>query len=170
MKEFKKYTAVLGMNCFVRVLVDDEDAWILEQKPWDFAYNKNKIIYVSVMVDPARRIRRTLHNMVLLDKRLRGKCVKHINGDTTDNRKSNLKIIDLSLSQTRRANRTDSDSGYRGVYYRAESKIHPWIAVVKCEGKREYLGSYATKEEAAQIVDDFRREIYGDNIPLNFKK
>ena len=160
------------MNCVVNVLVDDEDAWILEQKPWHFAYGQKKLPFITVMVDPVKQHRRMLHHIVLCGE---NKCstacgIIHINGDTTDNRKSNLKKISFAFSQTMRANRTDTKSGYRGVYYRADNKNLPWIAVVKCEGKRQHLGAYATKEEAAQIVDDFRREIYGDKIPLNLKK
>jgi len=172
MKKFEKYTTVLGVNRTVAVLVDDGYALLLEQKQWHFAYNRNKKLFVVVLGVGPKKIKKTLQHIVLCgsDKCPRGCVVNHINGDTTDNRKSNLKKIDFASCQAMRANRTDTKSGYRGVYYRDANKKRPWVAVVKCEGSRQHLGAYSTKEEAARVVDDFRREIYGDNIPLNFKK
>ena len=49
--------------------------------------------------------------------------------------------------------RRDPSSKYRGVWLNKRSKAKPWIAAISIDGKRKYLGSYATEEEAARAHD-----------------
>lgn len=63
--------------------------------------------------------------------------VDHINHNTLDNRKQNLRIVTKAQNQM--------NSNYRGVDYRENGT---WIARIKLHGKALNLGSYVFKEEA----------------------
>lgn len=63
--------------------------------------------------------------------------VDHINHDTLDNRKSNLRIVTKSQNQM--------NSGYKGV---CKTKQDKYYAYIKIDGKMINLGVYIFKEEA----------------------
>lgn len=87
-----------------------------------------------------------------------GTEVDHINCDSLDNRRSNLRIITGAQNSTNRNPRgqTNSRSGYRGVSW--DSQTSKWRATVKYQGRLRHFGRYVTKEEAAAVVRAFRRE------------
>lgn len=84
--------------------------------------------------------------------------VDHINCDPLDNRRSNLRIVTGAQNSTNRNPRGQSNnkSGLRGVSW--DSQTRKWRATVKYQGRLRHLGRYVTKEEAAEVVQAFRRE------------
>ena len=64
--------------------------------------------------------------------------------------------------------RYDNKSGYRGVKSASSSCILPYQANINFEGKRYYLGTYATPEEAARAYDAKAKELHGEFAYLNF--
>lgn len=79
--------------------------------------------------------------------------VDHINGDTLDNRKENLRPADRTLRGRNRASRKNSSSSYPGVHFHKLSG--KWRAQIKVNGKTISLGLHKTQEEARD-----RREAY----------
>lgn len=74
--------------------------------------------------------------------------VDHVNLDTLDNRKSNLRLTThLANCQNRGVFRTNT-SGYPGVYY--AKRRHKWVAYLTYNGKALNLGGFLTKEEASK--------------------
>lgn len=72
--------------------------------------------------------------------------VDHINGDKLDNRRVNLRVGKQGRNiMNNYRPRRDNVSGIVGVYF--DVKVKRWKAVCA----REYLGSFATKEEAAAV-------------------
>ena len=55
-------------------------------------------------------------------------------------------------------------SGYRGVYSRAGK----WNAQIQYNGKKVYLGSYSSEEEAAHAYDIAAKRYHGSKAILNF--
>jgi hypothetical protein len=94
-----------------------------------------------------------------------GDIVDHINGDSLDNRKANLRIVDASANA---ANRTSVNStGYRGVSARPSGKYR---AVVQRYGRRYSSGPHNSALDAAQAYDRIAMEVYGDLAVLNFPR
>ncbi|KAM7459004.1 hypothetical protein BLSTO_00223 [Blastocystis sp. subtype 1] len=55
-------------------------------------------------------------------------------------------------------------SGYRGVY----SRSGKWNAQIQYNGKKVYLGSYSSEEEAAHAYDIAAKRYHGSKAVLNF--
>ena len=78
------------------------------------------------------------------------KMVDHINHDTLDNRRSNLRFVDSHTNQlNRRGLQSNNTTGYNGVCkYRGASKVVRYAAIGKREGKKFYVGVFSTPLEA----------------------
>ena len=68
--------------------------------------------------------------------------VLHLNGDTLDNRKENLELVDVKSFKWLNSTRPVGCSGYRGVRWRGVDRR--WIA----EFRGRYVGGADTPEEA----------------------
>ena len=88
----------------------------------------------------------------------------HINMDTFDNRKINLRICTRSQNSANVRKRRTNTSGYKGVF----KALHGgWRVQIGFEGKRFYIGSYATKEQAAMAYNKVAVEYFGEFAQLN---
>jgi len=93
--------------------------------------------------------------------------VDHINNNPLDNRRCNLRIVTNQQNQwnSRLSNGRirKNKSGYKGVW-----KTKPkYIAEIKKDGKKYYLGSYDTSEEAAIAYNKKAIELFGEYASLN---
>ncbi len=88
-----------------------------------------------------------MHHLIL--GRHEDKVVDHINGNTRDNRKCNLRHC--SQQQNSYNKKTFKNSKTRGVTYQPKNGINKWVARIQIEGESIYLGAFPTKEEAMRI-------------------
>lgn len=98
-----------------------------------------------------------LHRFVLgVDKGDR-RQVDHINGDTLDNRKSNLRVATPKENAANRGRTRRNRSGYKGVRLTPNGR---WRAEVCLRGKTNphHVGMFDTAEEAARARDEFVRK------------
>lgn len=78
--------------------------------------------------------------------------IDHLNGVRSDNRPPNLRLVTRRINCRNRGKLSLNTSGHTGVH---RHKNGSWVAQVSGETKR-YLGTYATREEAAAAVKAFR--------------
>lgn len=91
----------------------------------------------------------------------------HINGDTTDNRRENLRFA--GYSHNRQNSRLDvrNTSGYRGVHWNTERK--QWVARLRLNNRDIFLGYFDEAKQAAAAYDAAARcETVGTFVRLNF--
>ena len=79
-----------------------------------------------------------------------GMIVDHINRNTLDNRRSNLRIVTSFENGQNRSLQSNNKTGYRGVFHRKDT--NKWIAYVYRDRKRHHLGSFDTPEEANAVA------------------
>lgn len=90
----------------------------------------------------------------------RGLEVDHINGDTFDNRKCNLRTVTKSQNQMNCDIPKDNKSGVRGVAY-IEQKSR-WKAYI-CKNRVKYnLGYFKNKQDAIDIREEFEYLLFGE--------
>lgn len=83
--------------------------------------------------------------------------VDHINHDTLDNRRSNVRIITFAENQqNRKGAQRNSKSGIRGVSWDANK--NKWFACIYVNSKRIYLGVFSDMNEAEKVVVEARRK------------
>lgn len=83
--------------------------------------------------------------------------VDHINGDTTDNRPENLRVLSHAenMQNIRKAHR-DNQTGLLGVSKCGRSK--KWVAVISIAGARKRLGRFNSPQEAHQAYVAAKRK------------
>lgn len=136
-------------------IVDDEDYEKVCQYKWHTMNGSKNPQYYAVT-----KVR--MHRLVI-DAPM-GYMVDHINGDTLDNRKSNLRLCTNSQNQQNTASRGGS-SKYKGVSFL--KKRNKWVAAFQFDGKRHYCGMWDSEEDAARAVDKKRGEVCGDFASKN---
>jgi len=87
------------------------------------------------------------------------KVVDHINGNTKDNRISNLREATLSQNQHNSIKPKNNTSGVKGVYFNKKSQ--KWMARVYVNYKCIYLGTFKNIEDAKQSVVNARKHHHG---------
>jgi hypothetical protein len=145
-------------------IVDTKDFDWLNQWNWCARWDKDtKSFYAMRKIRKGDRWPDVMMARVILGCKPR-KDSDHINHDTLDNRRNNLR------SATRSQNKANSDkykgnkSGFKGVH-RGGRK---WIACIMHNGKRRVLGRFYSAKEAARAYDQGAKRAFGEFAFLNF--
>jgi hypothetical protein len=145
----------IGLTRGLFVIVDAADYDCLNKYRWH-AMGTDRHPYAVRMAH--RRLIR-MHNVILPPPP--GKVVDHINGNTLDNRRCNLRICTIQENSFNR--RPSSKTGLKGVNFHRGK----WDAQIGHNGKQITIGSFATKEEAVRARDAKAIELWGEYAWLN---
>ena len=91
--------------------------------------------------------------------------VRRRGGSRLDNRRANLRLATASQSRAGSALRGDNTSGFRGVTWC--TRYGTWQAQIQVDGKRQFLGYFAAKDDAARAYDAAAQEAFGEYAQLN---
>jgi len=122
-------------------IIDDEDYSELSKYKW-YAW-KHRYTYYAVC---NRKKIDGKYTMILMHRYIlrapKNKEVDHINHNGLDNRRTNIRIVTSAQNKWN----TRFVENYKGAtYYKRDKK---WIARIRHNGKKLYLGSYQTMIEA----------------------
>lgn len=89
--------------------------------------------------------------------------VDHINGNSLDNRRSNLRLATTQQNGCNRAMSRNNTSGYKGVTL-CTGKWSPgkWKSTIKVNMKEIYLGVFRTKQEAHEAYQAASVKYHGE--------
>lgn len=77
-----------------------------------------------------------------------GMCIDHIDGDTFNNKISNLRLVTHQENHKNQKKRSNNKSGYLGVTWNKQHK--KWQASIRVNRKVKYIGFFNDIEEAAR--------------------
>ena len=149
-------------------LVDAADAEFVSQWKW-FSLKTSphhKAPHFYAMRNTPRGVGKrhliSMHRTIL--GAAKGFEVDHINGNTLDNRRANLRLATRSQNAANRHHFANKH-GYLGV---AQASCGKFLAQLQT-GRRSYASfGYATVEEAAAAYDSLARRHFGEFARLNF--
>lgn len=144
-------------------LVDDADFdLVVAGGPWH-AHPGYRTVYGQRNVPGRRGRTQSLHAF------LTGwPFVDHVNGDGRDNQRHNLRPSNYALNAANRPTRSDSRSGFKGVFPNPSGR--PWRAQISVNGSKRHLGVFATAAEAARAYDQAALDAWGEHARLNYPK
>lgn len=154
----------LTQGMVARVDADDYD-WLIQHK-W-YAHRSNRTKWYAARGDNIAGTLVTVRMHREIAQPPEGFVVDHINGDTLDNRRANLRVCTYSENSLNRRSTPFGTSNYRGVYWR-EGKGR-WAAQIRYERKKYHLGYYKNEDEAARAYDEKAKELLGKYARLNFE-
>lgn len=135
-------------------LVDDSDCGLLACWRWcvgnRYAQSriKGKLVYMHRFIMQAPD----------------GVSVDHINGNTLDNRRVNLRLA--THRENMRNQKFREGRRYKGVYWRKDTQ--KWQVKIMVDGKSINLGCYSDEEMAAVAYDVAARIYFGEFARTNF--
>jgi hypothetical protein len=151
-----------------KTTVSDEDYGRVSNLKW-YAHKGTSGHYyaanMSQVVDGARR-RVFMHR--LINDTPEGLETDHINGDSLDNRRENLRTATKSQNQHNTKLRKDSTSGYKGVSWHKATK--KWRARVNKDGHTVFTGYFDDITEAARAYNMAAQKLFGEFAELNKMK
>lgn len=152
----------IELNSEECVLVDDQDFTWLSQWKWSRSGPKNGRGYATATINGKRVY---MHRLLL--NASKGDQVDHINNNSLDNRKENLRICNKQQNSANTKTPSTNSSGLKGASF--NRRRNRWESRIGVNGKYLYLGRFKTKQEAAMAYDKAAYENFGEFAMTNKK-
>lgn len=142
---------------------DLSDLDLVNQYKW-YPCKQGNNTYALTHSDTRPSVRKSISMHRLIMGAGKNEIIDHINGDSLDNRRCNLRFV------TKRENAFNSTSRrgaskYKGVTFRKDTG--KWRANIGFDMERKCLGSFATEVEAAAAYNQAAIELHGEHARLN---
>jgi len=142
-------------------LVDDEDYEELMKYKW----------YLSTLGYPVKHKMESgvykitlLHRLIMNAKK--GLVIDHINHNTLDNQKINLRECTHAQNMQNKISITGV-SKFKGAYFNKDRKSKKWWSYIRYNNKKIFLGTFKTELEAAKAYNAKALELFGQFAHLN---
>ena len=141
-------------------IIDIEDYDLVSQYKWYSGYEKSsQSFYAKANMKVGEKIIiERLHRLILSAKK--GEIVDHINGNTLDNRRCNLRFASAAENIRNSRRRCTNTSGFKGVWW--NKQVNKWQSEIKVLGKKIYLGRYNTPELAHEAYCAAALKYFGE--------
>lgn len=145
-------------------LVDDEDYERLRQYKWHLqhGYARRRGTMVNYVLSKAIYLH--IEVMGFPDS-----GIDHKDGNKLNCQKDNLRLCtQKNNSRNRSKGRRITGSVYKGVWW--SSRDQRWVAEIRVDNKKIYLGMKRSEEEAALLYNDAAVDYFGEYAKLNIIK
>ena len=137
-----------------RFILDKDDYELIKDYCW----------YISDQGYVMTRSRDGYSNHIRMHRLLFKNCddlvIDHINHDTKDNRRSNLRVVTRCQNQMNLKIRTDNSSGVTGVCF--DKSKQKWYARIIVNKKTIFLGRYDTLDKAVKARKEAEEKYFGE--------
>lgn len=128
--------------------------------------DRNGYIRLSKRAEGGQRVRTSYHRFII--NAPDDMEVDHINRNSYDNRKANLRLCTRSQNARNRKGRKNTSSRFKGVVFdKGHKGSKPWRAYTTIDGRRIWLGYHPTQEAAAKVYDEYAKKQFGQFACLN---
>lgn len=135
-------------------ICDLDDFYKIKDFTWWAKYGKWG--YYALATIDSKNVR--LHRMIMDCPN--GMQVDHINGNTLDNRKCNLRIVTNQQNSMNSRKPSTNKSGYKGVYFNKQRR--KWVANIKVDYKTIYLGRFNNIDDAIKARKEAEEKYFGE--------
>lgn len=144
--------------------VDDEDGDLARSK-WQPLFQSKTRVCARGGIRINGQDKTILLHRIILERMLsrslvRGEEVDHIDGDSLNNRRSNLRLATRSQNNMNKRRYRNNRSGYKGV--RWNKQCQKWQAEIRLNNKVKYLGRYNDPEQAYAAYCAAAVELFGE--------
>lgn len=146
--------------------IDDDDSERVNKFKWYAAKRKGGYVAETSFRKDGKKVNVTLHRFITNCPK--GMDVDHLNHDTLDNRKENLRVCshhENTLNRRKYSN-SSATSEFKGV--RVDTNTGKFIAAISVEGKEKYLGIFEEEIDAAREYDKAAMFYHKEFAVLNF--
>ena len=147
-------------------LVDDEDYEYLNQWKWCLRGTGLGKFYAIRGFSKSKKSNKgsiSLHRQLM--KPEKGYVIDHLDGNTLNNQKHNLRICTQSQNCSNQKISKSNTSGYKGVIYSQPS--NKYYARITFNKKFLHLGSYIDPKDAARAYNEAAIKYHGEFANLN---
>jgi len=157
----------IALNGGMVALIDDGDFNLVNSYTWRSVKHRKTFYAVASPYVNGKQTTVRMHRLIL---GLVGKeLCDHKNGNGLDNQRHNLRSCSsVSNSQNRRVAGCDGYKGVRHRRNRSKRGTKPWVARITVGGKTQFLGCFASAEEAARAYDEAAKSLFGEFAVTNF--
>ena len=144
----------VGLTSGKAALFDPEDVSLVSGVRWSSLQSGGRKFYARSWISGARVM---MHRLIGQPKD--SECIDHINGDTLDNRRSNLRACSHAENMRNKRPQSGAESSYRGVH---RGRRGGWDFQVYAQGVRIRGTGFETEIEAAQAYDAAAAFLHGE--------
>lgn len=143
-------------------LVDDEDYERLSAYHW-YAFKGGRNLYACRNAEHGIQVK--MHRVILSAPK--GKLVDHIDGNSLNNQKANLRLCSRAENGRNRKtpNRNNKSSRFKGVWFNRKGGV--FMAKIVVQNERIYLGQFASEIDAAAAYNSAAVQYHGEFASLN---
>lgn len=146
-------------------LVDDADYETLNKYKWTAAANsRQKRFYALRKVVKNGKSKTVWMHRFICDAP-KGLMVDHVNGNSLDNRRCNLRQCNGSQNMINQGLIVTNKSGFKGVSW--NKKKRKWTAAISWKNKQIHIGVFGEKENAARAYNEVAKRLFGEFARLN---
>lgn len=147
---------------------DDEDKAILSQFSWHVVFEK-KGFYARAHVKHNGKYRcARMHRIIMGVDGAPVPHIDHINGNSLDNRRCNLRFATIAENTRNSGPNSKSVTGYKGVsLYKVGSSAGKYVVRLRHAGKKYFGGYFNDPIEAAKKYNELAKKHHGEFAYLN---
>ncbi len=154
---------LIAISKGLHTMIDDDILDIFPTLKWQAMYDRHTKKYYARCHQRIDGKDKTvlIHRIIMGAKK--GEIVDHINGDTLDNRKCNLRLCTNAENCRNKKIHFDNTSGYKGI----RKHENRWQAKITKDYKDYFLGEFKEAKDAALAYNEGAKKMFGEFARLN---